>query len=126
MRIIDRGRISYLFIQVFDLERMLSFYCDILGFEVAYHEKRRCVFLNLHAAESPQIALYAGRETPATEDNHWFIAVDVADLDAVAVRIRAKKVQMDGIFEVPYGRAVKIKDPEGNVIQIHEPAKPLA
>ena len=85
MRIIESGRISYLFIQVFDLERMLSFYCDILGFEVGYQEEGHCAFLNLPAAQSPQIALYAGRETPAMEDNHWFIVVDAADLDAQAI-----------------------------------------
>ncbi len=126
MHIIEGGRLSYIFIQVRDLDRMLSFYCDILGFHMQYLEEGHCAFLNLPAAQSPQIALYAGRKTPAMEDNHWFIAVDVADLNAVAVRVRVKEVQTDGIFEVPYGRAVKIKDPEGNVIQIHEPTKPLA
>ena len=120
MRIIEAGRISYLFIRVHDFERMLSFYRDILGFDVGYLEEGHCVFFELPTAHGPQIALYVGRKTPVTDKNHWFIVVDVDDLDAVAVRVRAKKVQMDGIFEVPYGRALKIKDPEGNVFQIHE------
>jgi predicted enzyme related to lactoylglutathione lyase len=120
MRVIEGGRISYLFILVCNLENMLSFYRDRLGFNVRHIEEGRCAFLELPAADGPQIALYAGRETAAFAAEHWFTVIDVDDLDAAAARAQANKIEVEGIFEVPYGRALKITDPEGNVIQLHQ------
>lgn len=121
MRIIKRGHISYLFVLVDDLERMLSFYRDTLGFDVIHAVERHCAFLALPGTRAPQLALYAGRKTLTPADsNHWFMVIDVDDLDAVAARVVAKGVPTRGIFDVPYGRAIKIADPEGNVIQLHQ------
>jgi len=125
MRIIEEGHISYLFILVRDLEGMLEFYRDYLGFSVTHKEEGRCAFLGLPRTNGPQIALYVGRDTSTIHDlNHWFTVIDVDDLDAAAARARLKEVQTDGIFDVPYGRAMKIVDPEGNIIQLHQPIRP--
>ena len=127
MGIIEGGRISYIFILVRDLENMLTYYRDFLGFHVAHQEDGRCAFLELSACSGPQMALYVGRHTSAvTEDNHWFTVIDVDDLDATAARARAMDIRIDGIFDVPYGRAFKLTDPEGNVIQFHQPTRSSA
>jgi predicted enzyme related to lactoylglutathione lyase len=121
MRIIQGGHISYLFILVHDLDRTLFFYRDTLGFDVTHAVEGHCAFLALPGTRVPQIALYAGRKTLTSVDtNHWFVVIDVDDLDAAAARVVAKGVPTQGVFDVPYGRAMKITDPEGNVIQLHQ------
>lgn len=123
MPLIEKGRISYIFIFVRDLESMLSFYRDTLGFELRFSEPGQCAFLDLQAGAGPQIALYTGRETaPPRRNADWFVVVDVDDLDTVAAKLRERRdLTTEGIFEVPYGRALQIVDPEGNVVQFHEP-----
>lgn len=124
MRILEGGRISYLFIFVRDIERMLSFYRDFLGFNVTFLQEGHCAFLELPAAGTLQLALYSGRQTATRVDpNHWFVVIDVDDLDAVEARVQAQGIENSGTFDVPYGRALKITDPEGNFIQLHEPNK---
>lgn len=120
--IIERGRISYLFIFTRDFERMLAFYRDVLGFTVAYFEDGNCAFLELTDSHGPQIALYPGRESASADPGHWFVVIDVPDLDAAALRVKDVMLQTDGIFAVPHGRALQITDPDGNVIQLHQRA----
>jgi predicted enzyme related to lactoylglutathione lyase len=126
MRIIEAGRISYLFIMVRDLKRMAAFYRDVLGFAVTHLEEGTCAFLALPGANDPQVALYIGRQSaPIVDDNHWFTVIDVSDLDDAAARAQSMGVRTEGIFEVPYGRALSIADPEGNIIQLHQPQYPV-
>lgn len=121
MALIKKGRISYIFLYVRDFERMVSFYRDTLGFQVRYTEPERCAFLTVPTSDMPQIALYPGRKTPSSTSDHWFFVIDVDDLDSVASRLLETRIAAEGIFEVPYGRALRVVDPEGNVIQIHQP-----
>ncbi len=115
------GRISCIFIHVHDVQGMFTFYRDILGLRVCYAEDGLCAFLDLPNGEGPQIALYSGRERSSNAENHWFIIIDVPGIDAVAERLRRLGVAVGPIEPVPYGRAAQFKDPEGNVIEIHEP-----
>jgi predicted enzyme related to lactoylglutathione lyase len=112
---LTHGKISYLFLLVHDFEVMFAFYHHWLGFEVVYAEPGQFAFLQLGGGHGPQIALSAGRTTPISEQSHWFLVIDVAALQAQGVVVGA-------IEAVPFGRAATFCDPEGNLIELHEPA----
>jgi predicted enzyme related to lactoylglutathione lyase len=99
---------------------MLFFYRDLLGFEASYLEEGACAFLRLPNNQSPQIAIYRGRELHTTDENHWFIVVDVDDIELVVARLKEVGVEVGRIQDVPHGRAAKFKDPEGNVVEVHQ------
>lgn len=113
------GHMTYLFILVHDFQGMLTFYRDRLGLRVLYLEEGTCVFLALPNG-GPQIALYAGRERVEGSGNHWFVAFDVRGIDAVVAELEQRGVSVGPIEAVPFGRAAKLSDPEGNVIEVHE------
>lgn len=113
------ARVSYLFLTVRDFAAMLAFYRDALGLEVEYVDEGRCAFLRLGGA---QIALYAGLDAPPPDHPHWFLSVDVTGIDDVVAALRARGVPVEDVRTVPYGRAATLRDPEGNTLQLHEPA----
>lgn len=114
------ARMSYLFILVHRFPDMLTFYRDRLGLRTVYLEEGACAFLELPNG-GPKIALYAGRDRLDDADNHWFIALDVRGIDSVVAELLGRGVSVGPIEDVPYGRAAKLSDPEGNVIELHEP-----
>lgn len=113
------ARMSYLFILVHGFQEMLTFYRDRLGLRVVYLEEGVCAFLALPNG-GPQIALYTGREQVGSTGNHWFFALDVSGLDTVVAELQRRGLSVGPIEDVPYGRAAKLSDPEGNVIELHE------
>src|SRR5690554_5877091 len=113
------GDISYLFIFVFDLDRMLKFYHDLLGLEVLYFEKNHYAFLASDANSKPQLALYAGRDGKSkAANNHWFFAFDIADVKLARRTLLSSGVEVGEIEEVPSGLALKLSDPEGNIVEL--------
>lgn len=115
------AKISALFIYVQDLDQMLAFYRDALGLRVFYEESGQCAFLQSRNDGGPAIALYPGRIPSPGEKNHWFLVFDVDDVERCAQGLRRAGVQVGEVFDVPYGRATKFSDPEGNIIEIHQP-----
>lgn len=122
-RPLSGGKISYLFINVFHFQKMYDFYHTVLGLQVDYYEDGQCAFLSLQDGNGPQIALYAGRKSVLPDTSHWFIAIDVADIKWSVAHLQAKGLQVSEVTEVPYGKAAKLSDPEGNVIELHEPQR---
>lgn len=43
-------------------------------------------------------------------------------IDRAAGELLERGVELGQIEDVPHGRAVRFRDPEGNVVQVHEPA----
>jgi predicted enzyme related to lactoylglutathione lyase len=101
---------------------MRAFYEEILGYEVTYAQEDTFAFLQLKGGAGPQLALYPGRESATEGEPHWFVCVDVRGIESAVERLREKGVDVTDVLEVPFGRAATFADPEGNVIQIHEPA----
>jgi predicted enzyme related to lactoylglutathione lyase len=73
------------------------------------------------ALYSGQIGLYSGRESDIRDDIHWFIAIDVVDIEQRVAELRDRGVHVGTVEAVPGGRAAQFMDPEGNVIEILEP-----
>jgi len=115
------GRLSYLFVSVRDHGRMLAFYRDVLGFAVEFEVPGEIAFLRLAGDGGPQIAMSSGETPEVDQARHWFLVVDVTGIDAVAEDLRSRGVEVGEIENVPYGRAVTFPDPEGNLLEIHEP-----
>ena len=123
---LDGARLRYLFVTVQDLPRTTAFYRDALGLAVEYEVPGHVVFLRFGDA-GQSLALHAGRTDPPLAGDlteHWFSVLDVTDLDATVAALRARGVPVGEPFDVPYGRAVKLRDPEGNVLELHEPEAP--
>ena len=55
--------------------------------------------------------------------NQWMINFRVRDLDAMVAQLRAKGIEVEvDEEEYPNGRFARLADPEGNPIQLWEPA----
>jgi predicted enzyme related to lactoylglutathione lyase len=120
---LSAARLRYLFLTVRDLATSLAFYRDAIGLAVEYEEPGRLAFLRFGTA-GQSLALYAGRaDAPADTEPHWFAALDVDDLDAAVGALRDRGVAVGDPFDVPAGRAAKLRDPDGNVLELHEPER---
>ncbi|MCW5693565.1 MAG: VOC family protein [Pseudolabrys sp.] len=119
---IPGARISHIFIAVNDLPAMTAFYTGVLGFEVLYRDKGASVFLALPGQRYPQIALTASLSHGRGDghDQHWFIVIETDDIVPVRERIHKDGMAISAIEPVPFGRAATLRDPEGNMIEIHQ------
>lgn len=113
------GHVSHLFLTMADVDRMLAFYRDVLGFEVVYAEQGVCAFVRLAGSPTFQLAFYPG-EAPADRNRDWFLVVDVPDIVQAVTSLRTAGVEVGDIEDVPFGRAAKLRDPEGNVVEVHQ------
>jgi predicted enzyme related to lactoylglutathione lyase len=114
------ARITHLFLMVYDLDVMLQFYRDLLGMQVTHSVDNECAFLEFTDGVGPQLAIYRGRRNRPEGDPHWFVVVDVADIELVARTLAQRGIEVGAIQDVPYGRALKLRDPEGNTLEIHQ------
>ncbi len=121
MHRIGNGHFSYLFLHVANLARMTDFYANTLGLPVTFQRADEYCFLALGVG-GPQLALFPGESIVPEKTNHWFFAIDVEGLDEVVAELREVCVAVTDTFVVAGGRGAKITDPEGNVLEIHEPS----
>ena len=119
-----RGRFSHLFLLAADLETMASFYGATLGLALREHTPGEFAFFELGGGA--RLALYPGRDMSAETVNHWFIVIDVDDIQRTVNALLARGVDVSTIEDVPHGRAATLSDPEGNVIEIHQPTAAAA
>ena len=126
--------IDHLVLRVRDLERMVSFYCGVLGTTV---ERRRPDLGLVHLrAGGSQIDLVAvdgeigrrGGAAPGAEAHnldHFCLRLDPFDLDAVLAHLRAHDVSVGEIRERfgagGTGVSVYLTDPEGNTVELKGP-----
>lgn len=106
-----------------DLNNLLPFYRDTLGLAVAV-ETPEFVVLGSDA-NAPSLALGTHSEVKgkAVDPYRHFVGLGSNDLDADFARLQAAGVEF---LERPtdYGglRIATLKDPEGNVVQLFQPA----
>ena len=126
--------IDHLVLRVIDLERMLHFYCDVLGCSV---ERRQDAIglVQLKAGRS-MIDLVpvdgklgrAGGAAPGKEGrnlDHLCLRVDPFDEASIRAHLRAHDVE-GGPVESRYGAegegpSIYLSDPEGNVVELKGP-----
>lgn len=121
-------RWSHAVIYVRNLDEMLSFYKDVLGFQVSdrgpldpKHPGIDLVFLSQVGSDHHQIAFVPvrGAETTSPLDHMAFRTESFADVKAMATKLKAD-ARATGLNPVNHGNAwsVYFKDPEGNGIEV--------
>jgi catechol 2,3-dioxygenase-like lactoylglutathione lyase family enzyme len=112
-------------IQVFDMPRSLTFYRDLLGFEVVQQappgDQCDWVWLRLGSAELMLNTMYEGPERPPAADaarvaTHADLCLYIGapDVDAMASYLREHGVIARGPVVVAYGmKQLSLKDPDG-------------
>ncbi len=116
---------SHMVLYVEDVEQMLAFYTDVLGFEVTDRgplgpDDREIVFLSQSPREHHQVAFIDGRSEagPSNSVNHAaFRTADLASLRSMAASLDA-----EGISYSPRSHgntwSIYFEDPERNGIEI--------
>jgi glyoxylase I family protein len=72
-------------------------------------------------APFPQATDYFGNS-----EKMWMINFRVSDLDAMIAQLRAAGISVEPEQTYPHGRFARLYDPEGNPIELWEPAEPDA
>ncbi len=110
-----------------DINKNVSFYRDVLGFNVAMeadgfaalNRDDLTLFLNVPGAGS------AGKAGGNPEPGGWNrFQIRTDDLDGLLTKLRKKSKSFRGdIAEGPGGRQILLEDPSGNAIELFEPAQ---
>ncbi len=109
--------IGGLFFKAHDAEGLSRWYADHLGVDVeeVWHQQA-----------GPTVFAPFGQEhwdSPYLGPSGWGVNFRVRDLDAMVAQLRAAGISVDVDSEsYPNGRFAQLTDPEGNAVQLWEPA----
>ena len=115
---------------VSDVRRSIAFYCEHLGFKVEHQQLPAFANVslgNLHLLLSGPKAS-GSRPMPGgqlQQPGGWNrIVLRVADLPALIEQMKKAGLQFRNEMEVgPGGKQIQLEDPDGNPIELFEPAK---
>ncbi|MFT4990696.1 MAG: catechol 2,3-dioxygenase [Acidimicrobiales bacterium] len=118
-------RWSHCVLKVRDIDAMINFYCDALGFKLADQgelgPEQHIAFLSGSSSDHHQLGLIDGRSSDDTSslDHNAFRVDSVEDVQAMVQWINNDE-RIDKGFPITHGNAVSVyfKDPEGNGIEI--------
>ena len=118
---------SHCVLKVRDMEAMISFYSDTLGFVVADRgplpgpENPEIVFLSGSSSDHHQLALVAsrGEEDATSLDHNAFRVESIGDVKTMIERV-TKDPRVKAALPLTHGNAVSVyfADPEGNGIEV--------
>lgn len=116
---------SHCVLRVNDLDAMILFYCETLGFRVADRgmigPEQEIAFLSGSSSDHHQLGLMTGRGggDRGSLDHNAFRVESVADVQTMVARIEADDRIGPG-FPVTHGNAVSVyfRDPEDNGIEV--------
>jgi len=113
-----------------DTTALSEWYCNTLGFEVAYKNAKTppTYFVKLGTGLIEFIpASEAGRVSRESADpGYSHLAVSVGDFDAAAADLSARGIELENVREASGGVKVGfLEDPEGNLLQVINRPKPL-
>jgi predicted enzyme related to lactoylglutathione lyase len=113
------GDLNFVILHVRDVAATRSFYTDALGLAVAAENP---TFVQFQAAGGATLALQHDEVAAPTDTIElWWQAQDV---DALFAQLRERGVTIaQEPTDLPFGRTLSIKDPEGNVVSMYQPRK---
>ena len=124
--IADGVRIGHVHLKVADLERALSFYCDVLGFELIQRYGSQAAFLSaggyhhhigLNTWESK-----GGQPPPPGTTGLFHTAIVYPTRAALADalhRVLAAGIQLDGASDHGVSEALYLRDPDQNGVELY-------
>src|SRR6266550_4027753 len=126
MSIHPNTRIGHVHLTVSDLDRALSFYRDVLGFEITSRYGRDAVFLSAGGYHH-HIGLntWAGRGAaapPPGTTGLYHLAIVLPDrraLAAVVRRVIDAGIPLEGAADHGVSEAVYLRDPDGNGVELY-------
>jgi len=125
MSIHPNTRIGHVHLTVSDLDRALSFYRDVLGFEITSRYGRDAVFLSAggyhhHIGLNTWAGRGAAAPPPGTTGLYHFAILypDRRALAAAVRRVLDAGVPLEGAADHGVSEAVYLRDPDGNGIEL--------
>jgi catechol 2,3-dioxygenase len=124
---IDPGvRIGHVHLKVADLDRALSFYCGVLGFELQQKYGTRAAFVSAggyhhHIGLNTWESL-GGPPPPPGTTGLYHLAILYprrADLADALRRLTAAGIPLDGASDHGVSQALYLRDPDGNGIELY-------
>ena len=112
--------VHHVSINVHDADEALAFYTEVLGLHQRDDRPDRFgiggVWLDLGAQQVHLI------ETTVPADNGQHFAIRVADIAEAVAELRDRGVEVSDPIPVATSRQCFLRDPSGNLIELHEPA----
>lgn len=103
-----------------DMDGAVGFYRDVLGLDLRTRAGEDWAEFQ---AGGTTVALHGTREAHAPPQAGATIVFEVDDLDATIRALRDRGVVFEGtVAEAPTGRFASFRDPDGNLLQIFQPA----
>jgi catechol 2,3-dioxygenase len=125
-RIDPETRIGHVHLKVSDLERALSFYCDVLGFELTQRYGTQAAFVSAggyHHHIGLNTWQSAGGSPPqagTTGLYHFAILYPTRSALADALRrLKAHSVRLDGASDHGVSEALYLRDPDDNGLELY-------
>ena len=104
-----------------DLERLLSFYTELLGATEVMHfpEDGPVFYVGLTLGNS-ELGLSSDEKVVPGAPGRMLLSIEVADVDAVLPTVASLGGEAtSGVNDMPWGqRVAHIKDPDGNVVNL--------
>src|SRR6184192_1881177 len=126
MTIHPNTRIGHVHLTVSDLDRALTFYRDVLGFEVTSRYGRDAVFLSAggyhhHIGRSTWAGRGAPAPAPGTTGLYHFAILypDRQTLAAAVRRLVEARVPLEGASDHGVSEAIYLRDPDGNGVELY-------
>jgi len=124
---IDAGvRIGHVHLKVADLERSLSFYRDVLGFQVTQRQGNEVAFVSAggyhhHIGLNTWESAGGSPPPPGTTGLYHFAILypSRAALADALRRLLAAKVPLEGASDHGVSEALYLRDPDGNGIELY-------
>ena len=124
--IADGVRIGHVHLKVADLDRALSFYCGVLGFEVIQRRGNQAAFLSAggyhhHIALNTWESL-GGSPPPSGSTGLYHLAILYPTRPLLAdayARVLAAGIQLDGASDHGVSEALYLRDPDQNGVELY-------
>jgi len=113
--------VHHVSINVSDVDAALDFYVGALGF-VPRTDRPDFGFPGAWLDIGGEQLHLIGGPVPASLGQHF--AVRVHDLDATVAELRARGLSVGDPSPVGTGRQAFVNDPDGNTVELHQPAGP--
>ena len=111
--------VHHVSINVDDLDGALAFYTEHLGMHMRTDRPELGIDGAWLDLGGQQVHLIVGK-VPAAEGQHFAVQVD--DIDGAIGELRAVGVQVSDPSPIGGGRQAFLRDPCGNMIELHQPA----